>query len=287
MKVLLLALFVAAVAAVPLPEDASDAVQMIVNGVPEGQALDVDHILDIKLQEHADGQLVAASNPLHPYTAVGIAEAAAALEANSANSDVAPEGVVLPAPAAPEVVPSPVVLPAPVAPEVNPAPVVLPAPAAPEVVPSPVVLPAPVAPEVNPAPVVLPAPVAPEVVPSPVVLPAPVAPEVNPAPVVLPAPVAPEVVPAPVVLPPPVAPEVVPVPSPVVLPAPVAPEVVIAEELPAPAPQFPEGEVYNDGLVQVQVNGPEDAGVLATLSSWMSMVINYFNNGAATSQQIV
>ncbi|CAH0590141.1 unnamed protein product [Chrysodeixis includens] len=257
MKVLLLALFVAAVAAVPLPEDASDAVQMIVNGVPEGQALDVDHILDIKLQEHADGQLVAASNPLHPYTAVGIAEAAAALEANSANSDVAPEGVVLPAPAAPEVVPSPVVLPAPVAPEVNPAPVVLPAPAAPEVVPSPVVLPAPVAPEVNPAPVVLPAPVAPEVVP------------------------------APVVLPPPVAPEVVPVPSPVVLPAPVAPEVVIAEELPAPAPQFPEGEVYNDGLVQVQVNGPEDAGVLATLSSWMSMVINYFNNGAATSQQIV
>ncbi|XP_026743317.1 calphotin-like [Trichoplusia ni] len=266
MKVLLLALFVAAVAAVPLPEDASDAVQMIVNGVPEGQALDVDHIVDIKLKEHADGQLVAASNLLHPYTAVGIAEAAGV----APYSDVLPEAVALPAPVEPEVVPSPVVLPAPVEPEVNPAPVVLPAPAAPEVVPSPVVLPAPVAPEVNPAPVVLPAPAAPEVVPSPVVLPAPATPEVVPAPVVLPAPVAPEVVPAPVVL-----------------PAPAVPEVVIDEALPAPAPQFPEGEVYNDGLVQVQVNGPEDPGMLATLQSWLSMVINYFNNGAVTSQQIV
>lgn len=246
MKVLYFALFVAAVAATPLPEDGSDAVEMIVNGVPDGAPLEISDIVDIKLKEHVDGEVVAASNLLHPYSAVGIAEAQAAVADDEAKEEVefvdnvevldvqhVPEAVVLPAPVAPEVViPEPVVMPSPVAPEV--------------VVPEPVVMPSPVAPEV--------------VVPEPVVMPSPVAPEV--------------VIPEPVVLPSPVAPEVA-LPEPVVMPSPVAP---VVEEAPVAAPY--NGEVYNDGLVQVQYNGPAEPGMFSTIQSWFNVVLNYFSSDA-------
>lgn len=236
MKVLLLILFVAAVSALPIPEDGSDAVEMIVNGVPEGEALDISHIVDIKLKEHVEGEVVAATNLLHPYTAVGIAEAAAAAAVNvveDSKTDIVLLPVVFPEAAESEsVVPEAVVLPSPIAPEV--------------VAPEPVVLPSPVVPEV--------------VVPEPVVLPSPTVPEV--------------VLPEPIVLPSPAVPEVV-------------PEVVVQpEEVPNPAPQY--NDLYNDGLVQVSVNGPEEPSILSTLQSWFNMVINYFNNGAQTSShQIV
>nr|XP_049701228.1 nematocyst expressed protein 3-like [Helicoverpa armigera] len=238
MRVLLLALFVAAVTAVPIPEDSgSDAVEMIVNGLPEGAALEVSEIVDIKLNEHADGEVVAATNLLHPYTAVGIAEATAAAAA-AAPSEVnvvdsseplisSPESVVLPSPALPEVVPESVVLPSPALPEV--------------IVPEPVVMPAPATPEVVPEPVVLPSPAVPEVVPEPIVLPAPAVPEV-------------------------------------VIPEPVKPEVVDHEQLPVPIPQV-SADLFNDGLVQVQYNGPEP-GMLATVQSWFNMIINYFNDSS-------
>jgi len=273
MKVLYFVLFVAAVTASPLPEDdGSDAVEMIVNGVPDGAPLEISDIVDIKLTEHIDGEVVAASNLLHPYSAVGIAEAqaaaaeAAVAEANKEvefvdNADVldvqhvpigglsVPESVALPAPVAPEVVAEPAV------------------PATPEIIlPEPVVMPSPVAPEV--------------VVPEPVVMPSPVAPEVVvPEPVVMPSPVAPEVVvPEPVVMPSPVAPEVV-VPEPVVMPSPVAPAF---EEAPVAAAY--NGEVYNDGLVQVQYNGPAEPGMFSTIQSWFNVVLNYFSSEApATS----
>ncbi|XP_035435451.2 cytadherence high molecular weight protein 1-like [Spodoptera frugiperda] len=278
MKVLYFALLVAAVAATPLPEDGSDAVEMIVNGVPDGTPLEISDIVDIKLKEHVDGEVVAASNLLHPYSAVGIAEAQAAVADDEANKEVefvdnvevldvqhVPEAVILPAPVAPEVVvPEPVVMPSPVAPEVAiPEPVVMPSPVAPEVVvPEPVVMPSPVAPEV--------------VVPEPVVMPSPVAPEVIiPEPVVMPSPVAPEVViPEPVVMPSPVAPEVA-IPEPVVMPSPVAP---VVEE--APVAALYNGEVYNDGLVQVQYNGPAEPGMFSTIQSWFNVVLNYFSSDA-------
>ncbi|XP_063894376.1 uncharacterized protein LOC126055560 [Helicoverpa armigera] len=254
MRVLLLTLFVAAVTAVPIPEDSgSDAVEMIVNGLPEGAALDVSEIVDIKLNEHADGEIVAATNLLHPYTAVGIAEATAAAadaaaavpsEVNVVDSSEplisSPESVVLPSPAVPEVVPESVVLPSPALPEV--------------IVPEPVVMPAPATPEVVPEPVVLPSPAVPEVVPEPIVLPAPAVPEV--------------VIPEPVVV----------IPEPVVLPSPVKPEVVDHEQLPVPIPQV-SADLFNDGLVQVQYNGPEP-GMLATVQSWFNMIINYFNDSS-------
>uniref|UniRef100_A0A2A4J215 DUF4794 domain-containing protein n=1 Tax=Heliothis virescens TaxID=7102 RepID=A0A2A4J215_HELVI len=250
MKVLLLALFVAAVTAVPIPEDSgSDAVELIVNGLPEGAALEVSDIVDIKLKEHADGEVVAATNLLHPYTAVGIAEAAAAAAA-AAPSEVnvvdsseplvaSPEPVVLPSPALPEVVPESVVLPSPLLPEV--------------VVPESVVLPSPALPEV--------------VVPEPVVLPSPAVPEV--------------VVPEPIVLPSPAVPEVV-IPESVVPPT---PEVVVdQEQLPVAIPQV-SGDLFNDGLVQVQYNGPEPS-MLSTLQSWFSMVINYFNDSSEAAPSV-
>lgn len=173
MKLFLLALFVSVATTSPIPDD-SGPVDVIVNGVPEGQALDLGHIVDVKLQEHANGEVVVASDLLHPFTAVGIAEAAAAAEVSQPEID-APETVVLPLP-----LPEAVVLPTPVAPEVVPEAIILPVPAAPEVVPEPVILPAPAAPQVIPEPVVLPAPSAPEVILQPVVLPTPAKPEVVP-----------------------------------------------------------------------------------------------------------
>ncbi|KAG6457928.1 hypothetical protein O3G_MSEX010566 [Manduca sexta] len=266
MKFFLLAVFVATAFAVPIPleDDDDGAVEFIVNGVAKGEPLELGDVLGIHVNEHVDGVLAASTNLLHPLTAVGIAEAAAAAADVIASpaivdeSDVIPEPVVLPAPAAPEVVdPSPEV--------VIPESVVLPAPGIPEVVlPESVVLPAPAKPEivspVVPEGVVLPSPAQPEVI-SPVV----------PEPVVLPAPSQPEVI-SPVV------------PEPVVLPAPSEPEVVDA---PVAAPHSPSGEVFNNGVVQVSVNTPQEAGVFSTLQSWMSFVLNYFSGDAQTSHQII
>ncbi|KAG6457927.1 hypothetical protein O3G_MSEX010566 [Manduca sexta] len=247
MKFFLLAVFVATAFAVPIPleDDDDGAVEFIVNGVAKGEPLELGDVLGIHVNEHVDGVLAASTNLLHPLTAVGIAEAAAAAADVIASpaivdeSDVIPEPVVLPAPAAPEVVdPSPEV--------VIPESVVLPAPGIPEVV--------------LPESVVLPAPAKPEIV-SPVV----------PEGVVLPSPAQPEVI-SPVV------------PEPVVLPAPSQPEVVDA---PVAAPHSPSGEVFNNGVVQVSVNTPQEAGVFSTLQSWMSFVLNYFSGDAQTSHQII
>ncbi|XP_053614437.1 magnetosome-associated protein MamJ-like isoform X2 [Plodia interpunctella] len=264
MKMLLLTLFVALVASAPI-EDSGDAVEVVVNGLQEGQALEVADIVDIKLKEHADGQVAAATDLLHPFSAVGLLEAAAAAEIEAQPVQVVDvaENIdpvqVVDVVAENEIVPIPIVLPSPVVPEVPvPEPAVLPEPDVLPPISEPAVLPEAVVPEVEP-------------VPSPVVIPEPVVPEVVPAPIVVPEPVVPEVVPSPVVIPDPVAPEVV--PSPVVVPE------------PEPEHQF--GEVYNDGTVQVSVNAPEDAGIVATLQSWLSVVMNYFNDGAQTTQQIV
>ncbi|XP_063366718.1 magnetosome-associated protein MamJ-like [Cydia amplana] len=244
MKLLLLTLFVAVGFATPIPTDPSgDAVEVVVNGLAEGEALDIGHIVDVKVKEIVDGEVAAVANALHPFTAQGLAEAAIAAEAEQAA-------------AVPEIA-------EPVAPEV------------PEVV----VLPEPGTPEVVPEPVVIPEPAVPEVIPDPVVLPEPATPEVAPEPVVLPEPAAPEVVPAPIELPEPAAPEVAPE---------VAPEPVAVEELPevADTPQV-NGEIFNNGVVSITVNTPEDAGVVATLSSWVSMMVNYVHSGIAYTQQLI
>ncbi|CAH2089698.1 unnamed protein product [Euphydryas editha] len=57
----------------------------------------------------------------------------------------------------------------------------------------------------------------------------------------------------------------------------------IADSIPA----IPTGEVFNDGLVQVTLNASEDAGYLAYLQSWFSMILNYFNGEAQVTHQIV
>ncbi|XP_013196452.2 magnetosome-associated protein MamJ [Amyelois transitella] len=254
MKFLLLTLFVAFVASAPV-EDAGNPVEVVVNGLPEGQALDIGDIVDIKLKEHVDGQVAASTDLLHPFSAAGIAEAVAAAEVEAHPVQVVENAEN----------------------EVDPVQVI-------ETEVEPIqTLPIVIENEVAPSPIVVPLPIAPEVVPGPET--SPVLPEVAPEPIILPeAPVAPEVVPSPIVLPELVAPEVV--PSPVVIPEPVVPEVPdISESLPAPAQQF--GEIYNDGAVQVTVNGPEDAGIMSTLQSWLNVVMNYFNNGAQTTQQIV
>lgn len=235
MKFLILTLFVAVATAAPL-EDDNGPVELIVNGVPEGQPIDLSSVVDIKVKEHEDGHVVAATNLLHPYTAVGIAEATAA----AAAANPGPVSVVEVSESESIIIPVPVVLPSPVAPEV--------------VLPEPVVLPSPVAPEV--------------VLPEPVVLPSPVAPEVVPEPVVLPSPVAPEVV--------------ISAPEPVVLPSPVAPEII--QSVPA---SVANGEIFSDGTVSVSVSTPQEAGVLSSIQSWFSLVLNYFNDGAQTTHQVV
>ncbi|KAH9635794.1 hypothetical protein HF086_002354 [Spodoptera exigua] len=221
MKVLYFILFVAAVTASPLPDDdGSNAVEMIVNGVPDGAALEINDIVDIKLKERVDGEVVAASDLLHPYSAVGIAEAAAA----------AAEAAVAEANSEVEFVDNAEVL------DVQQVPIE----------------------DLS--------------VPEPVVIPAPAAPEVEAEPVVIPSPEAPEIVPEPIVMPSPAAPEVVD-PEPVVVPSPVAPEV---EE--APVAAHYNGEVYNDGLVQVQYNGPTEPTMFSTFQSWFNVVLNYFSS---------
>ncbi|XP_028166028.1 protein app1-like [Ostrinia furnacalis] len=258
MKFLVLALFVAAAVAVPIPEDNGDAVELIVNGVPEGAALELGGIVDMQLNEHVDGQLASSTNLLYPLTAVGIAEAAAAAAEVAAAEEIAPTPIQIADAAEPESdfhnVPETIILPEPA-----------------EVVPAPIVMPEPVIPVVVPEPIVMPEPVVPEVVPESIVMPAPVAPEVVPESIVMPEPVAPEVVPESIVMPEPVVPEVVP---------------EVAEPVPEPAAQIP-GEIFNNGLVQVQVNAPEDAGMFSTLQNWFSLVVNYISSGIQTSQQIV
>ncbi|XP_013163198.1 PREDICTED: calphotin-like [Papilio xuthus] len=120
------------------------------------------------------------------------------------------------------------------------------------------------------------------VIPGPIILPMPVLPEVqpepeavNPGPIVLPMPVLPEVQPEPEVV----------VPGPIVNPMPVLP-VVQPEQVEEQTPQNPNGEIFNDGNVQVIVNGPEQPGVLSSIQSWFQMFLNYFSNGVQTSQQI-
>ncbi|KPJ03270.1 hypothetical protein RR46_06426 [Papilio xuthus] len=225
MKVFIFGLLLALANASPLPldEEIQGPVEFIVNGVPEGEALDIGHILDIQLTKHVDGQVVESSDLLYPLTAQGLADAAAAQENAPVRPD--PEGSLLPE--SPE--PSPEV-----------------------VIPGPIILPMPVLPEVQPEPEV-----------------------VNPGPIVLPMPVLPEVQPESEVV----------VPGPIVNPMPVLP-VVQPEQVEEQTPQNPNGEIFNDGNVQVIVNGPQQPGVLSSIQSWFQMFLNYFSNGVQTSQQI-
>ncbi|XP_037873758.1 magnetosome-associated protein MamJ [Bombyx mori] len=219
MKFFILALFVAAATTAPLDGN-TGAFEVIVNGVPEGEALEIGHIVGIKLKEHVDNQLVANSDPLHPFTAASLAEAAAAAAEEAGLEPINPGE------------PEPIVIPEPVLPVRPP----------------------------HPDPIVLPEPVFP-VEPSEPVVP------VEPSEPVIP--VEPEPIDNPSVDP--------------VVPEPVLP----VEELPLPAPQVPNGEIFNDGVVQVTLNAPEDAGVFATVQTWFNLFVNYFSGGVQTSQQIV
>lgn len=140
-----------------------------------------------------------------------------------------------------------------------------------------VVQPEPVLPEVIPPPVVLPEIPDPVVIPPPVVLPEIPEPEVVPPPAVLPEIPEPEVIPEPIILPDPPGPEVVgPVdPDIIVLPDEFTPEV-----LPSPS-----GIIYNDGVVDITVNGPSDYNIMGTLKNWFAVVVNYITNG--TQQEII
>lgn len=221
MKLLLVTLLAVLASAASLENE--DPVEVVVNGLEEGQALNLGGVLDVKVKEHIDGEIVASNDPLHPFTAEGLAEIAA-------NN---PENIVDISPVLPEI---------PQFPEV------------PEII------------EIQP---VLPGPSAPIVVPEPSE-PIVVVPEI-PAPEVTPELAQPEI------------PESQPI---VDLPI-IAPEIVKPEEpIAQPEAQIPNGEVYNDGFVQVSVNAEEE-GVLSTLQSWFGMVVNYFNGPEATSHQIV
>ncbi|XP_072942980.1 uncharacterized protein [Epargyreus clarus] len=140
MKVFLLALFVAAAVAAPAPleEEIGEPVELIVNGVAEGEPLELGDVLDLKVKEHADGQVVSSTNLLHPLTAAGLAEAAAAAEQDK------------PLPEIVEINPVPIELPEPVQPVPAPEAVVLPEPALPEIIPEPIDLPVPALPELSP-----------------------------------------------------------------------------------------------------------------------------------------
>ncbi|GBP90170.1 hypothetical protein EVAR_67991_1 [Eumeta japonica] len=225
MKFLLLTLFLAAVNTAPL-EDSQDPVEVIVNGVAEGEPLEIAHIVDIQLKEVVDGEVANTNDLLYPLTAQGIAEAAAAAEAEAVELEAIetkPELIETPVAEMPVVIlPLPIELPE--------------APAAEVSLPESIALPEPAAPEV--------------VEPSPVEQPSPE--------IVFPEPEAPEVLP--------------PMETPV---------------LPEPQPHPATGEVYNDGLVQVTINTPQDQGVVATLQSWVSMVINYFTGGVQTTQHVI
>ncbi|XP_026320883.1 repetitive proline-rich cell wall protein 1-like [Hyposmocoma kahamanoa] len=140
----------------------------------------------------------------------------------------------------------------------------------PEIIPQPIVLPEIVGPAIIPKPVILPEPIQPEVVP--VVLPEPVKPEVVPESVVLPQPVKPVVLPEPVVLPPSPGPEVV---------SPVDPDIIVLpdEFTPTEVLPVPSGVIYNDGIVDVTVNGPSDYNIMGTLQNWFDVIVNYLTNG--------
>ncbi|KAJ8717356.1 hypothetical protein PYW08_005755 [Mythimna loreyi] len=77
MKTILLTLFVVTVSAVPLSKD-NDGVEMTMNEVPDGTALEADDIEVRKQKEHTTG-IVVSTDLLHPSTAVGIAESHAAV----------------------------------------------------------------------------------------------------------------------------------------------------------------------------------------------------------------
>ncbi|XP_026763136.2 magnetosome-associated protein MamJ-like [Galleria mellonella] len=217
MKVFVLALLAVTAFAAPIDQDVAEPVELIVNGVPEGEPLEIGDIVGIKLKEHVNQELVSSTDLLYPLTAEGLAEAAAAE-------------------------PQPVD-PVQIVDEADPVQVVEPEP---ESVPPPIVLPEPVLPEENPSSIAVhPVLVIPDHILNPI--------DLDPLPI---APPEPEVVETPV------------------------------EVLPVPAPQVPDGEIYNDGLVQVTLNAPEESGVLATLQSWLSLAINYFSNGVQTTQQI-
>ncbi|KAI8419925.1 hypothetical protein MSG28_008543 [Choristoneura fumiferana] len=251
MKLILLAFFVGVAFAAPTPLEnpSGEPVEVVVNGLADGEPLEIGHIVDVKVKQVVDGEVVVASNPLHPFTAQGLAEIAEAEAATAAEAEAAAEAedvAVIDLPVAPEV-PEPEI----------PAVIVLPEPTNPIVVPEPIELPEPVAPIVVPEPIELPEPVAPVVVPEPIELPEPI--------------------------------ETVVVPEPIVLPEPVAPEIIVpepAEEVPAPAPQL-DGEIFNDGTVSLTVNGPQDPGVYETLSSWVNVLLNYVNSGVQYTQQLI
>lgn len=254
MKTLILALLVAAATAVPVPEHDSGPVEVIVNGVPEGQGLDINNIVSIDVQKQINGETVAVENALHPFSTAGIIEAAIAAEATN---PVVPDPVIV----QPEIV----------SPEIIPEPVVLPEPLEPAVIPQPIVLPEPILPElsVRPVPIVLPEPILPEI-------------NVHPEPIILPEPLDPQIVPEPVVLPPPPGPEVV---------SPVDPDIIVLpdEFTPGEALPSPSGIIYNDGIVDITVNGPSDYNIMGTLKSWFNVIINYITNGTqqAPIQQIM
>jgi hypothetical protein len=75
MMYFVLALLVTAVGGVPTTDN--DAVELIVNGVPEGEPLDIGDVIGINVKEHVDGVLASSSDLLYPLTAAGIAGAAA------------------------------------------------------------------------------------------------------------------------------------------------------------------------------------------------------------------
>lgn len=69
-------------------------------------------------------------------------------------------------------------------------------------------------------------------------------------------------------------------------PEPYPEEALLKPEIAAP-PSIATGEIINDGLVQVTVNAPEDAGYFSYLQSWFSMILSYFNGETQVSHQIV
>ncbi|XP_059059675.1 uncharacterized protein LOC131852939 [Achroia grisella] len=237
MKVFVLALL--AVAATAAPIDNVEPVELIVNGVPEGEPLEIGDIVSIKLKEHENNELVSSTDLLHPLTAAGLAEAAAQ-QPDAVQIVDGPETVqIVEGPEAVEVVdvPEPVL----VVEDAQPSPIVLPEPALPEVNP-------PALPESNP--------------PAGVEHPVLVIPDLDLNPV--------DLVPLPI--------------------SPPESELVVApvEILPEAVPQIPNGEIFNDGVVQVTVNAPEDPGLFGTLQSWFSMAVNYFSpDGVQTTHQIV
>lgn len=233
MKFFVLALFVALAYSAPA-EESADAVEVVVNGLAEGEPLEIGDVLGVKVKEIVDGQIIASNDPLFPMSAQGIADAAAAAQPDLVN--VVEEG-----PTPVEVIPV-----MPVLPEV---PSILP-----DLVPEAIIA-------------------LPAFVPEHVAVPELIVP--NPEAEVIA--IHPELI--------------IPNPEPEAI---VVPELIIPEGLPETVQHLPEhvdvspnGEIFNDGIVQVTVNTPEDAGVFASVQSWFNMVINYFNGPEQTTHQIV